>query len=107
MCTEFVLTLREDTLDFLSSLHKKMRNFTARNSDKPVLNLARSGRNQERYHLLVAMEMGFTSCHGVFGKAQELRYLRLCLNQDIFTGLKEPEHQEKYVSPPAKTEEMV
>ena len=59
------------------------------------------------YHLLVAMEMGFTSCNGVFSKAQGLRYSKLHLNPDIFTGLKEPELQEKYISVPAKAEEMV
>ena len=59
------------------------------------------------YHLLVAMETGFTSCNSVFRKAQGLRYSKLCLNPDIFTGLKGPEHQEKYVSLLAKTEEMV
>ena len=53
------------------------------------------------------METKFTSCNGVFGKAQGLRYSKLCLNLDIFTGLKEPEHQEKYISPAAKTGEMV
>ena len=47
VCTEFVLTLRGDTLEFLSSLHKKWRNFTARNSDKPVLKLARSEGNNK------------------------------------------------------------
>ena len=57
------------------------------------------------YHLLVAMETGFTSCNGDFSKAQGLRYSKLCLNTGIFTGLKEPEHQEKYISLPAKTEE--
>ena len=41
------------------------------------------------------METEFTSCNGVFGKAQGLRYSKLCLNPDIFTGLKEPEHQKK------------
>ena len=53
------------------------------------------------------METGFTGCNGVFGKAQGLRYSKLCLNPDILTKLKEPEHQEKYISLPAKTEEMV
>ena len=50
------------------------------------------------YHLLVAMEMGFTSCNGVFSKAQGLRYSKLCLNQDSFSGLKEPDNQEKYIT---------
>ena len=59
------------------------------------------------YHLLVAMETGFTSCNGVFSKAHGLRYSKLCLNPDILTGLKELEYQEKYISPPAKTEKMV
>ena len=55
-------------------------------------------------HPLVAMETGFTSCNSDFSKAKGLRYSKLCLNPDIFTGLKEPEHQEKYISLPAKTE---
>ena len=59
------------------------------------------------YHPLVVMETGFTSCNGVFSKAQGLRYSKLCLNPDISTGPTEPEHQEKCVSLPAKTEEMV
>ena len=43
VCTaEFVLTLRGDTLELLYSLLKKVRKFTARNSYKPVLKLARS-----------------------------------------------------------------
>ena len=29
------------------------------------------------------------------------------LNPEIFKGMKEPEHQEKYISLPTKTEEMV
>ena len=29
------------------------------------------------------------------------------MNPDILTGLKRPEHQEKYISLPGKTEEMV
>ena len=53
------------------------------------------------------METEFTSCNGVFGKAQGLRYSKLCLNPDIFTGLKEPEHQNKYISLAAKTGEIV
>ena len=61
------------------------------------------------YHPLVAMETGFTSCNGVFSKAQGLsRYSKLCLNSDSFTGLNEPDNQEKiYISLLAKTEEMV
>ena len=35
------VTLRGDTLEFLSSSHKQKRNLTARNSDKPVLKLVR------------------------------------------------------------------
>ena len=44
-------------------------------------------------------------CHPqvVFSKAKGRRYSNLCLNPDTFTGLKEPEHQEKYISLPAKT----
>ena len=56
---------------------------------------------------MVAMETGFTSCNGVSDKARGLRYSKLCLNLVIFTGMKEPEHQEKYISLPAKTEEMI
>ena len=33
-----------------------------------------------------------------------LRYPKLCLNQDIFTGLKGQEHQEKYISLLSKIE---
>ena len=44
----------------------------------------------------------------LFSKAQGLTYSKLCLKPHIFTaGLKEPEHKEKYVSLPAKTEKMV
>ena len=44
------------------------------------------------------METGFTSCNGVFSKAQGLGYSKLCLNPDISTGMKEPEHEEKYIT---------
>ena len=53
------------------------------------------------YHPLVAMETELNSCNGVF------IYLKLCLNPDVLTELKEPEHQENYIALPAKTEEMV
>ena len=62
------------------------------------------------YHLLVDMEMGLTSCNSVFSKAKGLRYSKLnpdSLNPDSFTGLKEPDNQEKYISLLAKTEERV
>ena len=59
------------------------------------------------YHPLVAMETGFTSCNGVFSKVKGLRYSKLCLNPDSFTGLNEPDNQEKNMSLLAKTEEMV
>ena len=58
---------------------------------------------EEKFHLLFAMETAFSSCNGVFSKAQGLRYSKLCLNPDIFRELKEPEHQEKYISLPVKT----
>ena len=50
---------------------------------------------------------GIYNCNGVFSKACVLRNSKLCLNTDIFTGLIEPEHLEKYISLPAKTEEIV
>ena len=59
------------------------------------------------YQPLVVMETGFNNCSGVFNKALGLRYLKLCLSPDILTGLKKPEHQEKFISLPVKTEEMV
>ena len=84
---------------------QKKRNFTARNSGKLVMKLG--GRNRQMYHPLVAMETGFISCNIVVSKEEGLRYSKLCLNPDIFTGLKGPEHQEKYISLLAKIEEMV
>ena len=59
------------------------------------------------YYPLVAMETGPTSFNGVLSKAYGLKYSKLCLNPDIFTGLKEQEHQEKYISLPTKSQEMV
>ena len=62
----FSFDLRGDTLEFLSSLHKK-----ARNSDKPVLKLARSeGINRCIIHWL-PWKRGFPCCNGVFSKASE------------------------------------
>ena len=39
VCTELVLTLVEDSCEFLSSLHQKWWHFTVGNPDKPVLKL--------------------------------------------------------------------
>ena len=74
---------------------------TRRNSDKPTLKLARSeGINR----------LSSAGCHGneVSPNHKDLiSHSKLCLNPGIFTGLKEPEHQEKYISLPEKTEEMI
>ena len=58
VCTEFLLTLRGDTLDFLSSQHK---NVTARNSDKAVLKLLR-GKESTDVSSAGCHGSGVTSC---------------------------------------------
>ena len=58
------------------------------------------------YHPLVPKRTGFTSCNGAFSEAYGLRYTKLCLKADMFTALKEPEHEEQYISLPAKTDEI-
>ena len=59
------------------------------------------------YHPLVPMETGFTFVTVFLAKHTFLANSKLCLNPDIFTCLIEPEHLEKYISLPVKTEEMV
>ena len=107
VCTEFVLTLRRDTLEFLSSLHKKSQNFTARNSDKPVLKLARNEGIKRDIACWLPWKRGLPAETVFLAKHKELTYSKLCLNPDIFIGLKEPDNQEIYISLPEKTEEMV
>ena len=76
------------------------------NSDKPVLKLARSEEINRCIIRGLPRKWGLPVVTVFLAKHKDLG-TRNCLNPDIFTGLKEPEHQEKYISLPVKTEEIV
>ena len=107
ICFDFTRRYFGVSLFFTKKKKKKQQKIYRAKFGKPVSKLARSDGINRCIICWLPWKRGLLVKTVFLAKVQGLRYLKLCLNPDNFTGLKEPEHQEKYISPTAKTEEMV